>query len=64
MHKLVQSWIFFTAVLFLFLAAAISFPALKTRWMGETEEQLEVTVEEMEGELWSVWAEKSPWSRP
>ena len=64
MHKLVQSWIFFTAVLILFLAAAISFPALKTRWMGETEEQLEVAVAEMEGELWSVWAAQSPWSRP
>lgn len=60
MGNLLKSWLFFTALLLFFLAAAVALPELSDRLFGDTEQQLEAAFAGISDEVQEVWAEFAP----
>ncbi len=58
MKNLLKSWIFFTSLLLLLLAAALTLPQLRKGFFGATEEKISEAVGYISEEAQAVFAEQ------
>ncbi len=56
MRKLLKSWLFFTSLMLLLLAAALVLPELGQGFLGATEEKLTEAMAYISKEVQTVWA--------
>lgn len=56
LRRLLKSWLFFTSLMLLLLAAALALPELGQGFLGETEERLTEAMAYISQEVQTVWA--------
>lgn len=60
MKKLLQGWIFYTALLCFLLAAAITLPELTRDFWGDTEQEITQAVDDFSQKAVAVWGQSFP----
>ena len=60
MKKLLQGWIFYTALLCFLLAAAITLPELTCDFGGDTEQEITRAVDDISKKAVAVWGQSFP----
>lgn len=60
MKKLLQGWIFYTALLLFLIAAALTLPELTHDFWGDTRQELTETVDQLTQEAVAVWGQRFP----
>ncbi len=60
MKKLLQGWIFYTALLLFLIAAALTLPELTRDFLGDTRQELSKTVDQLTQEAVAVWGQRFP----
>lgn len=60
MKKLLQGWIFYTALLLFLIAAALTLPELTRDFLGDTRQELTETVDQLTQEAMAVWGQRFP----
>lgn len=60
MKKLLQGWIFYTALLCFLLAAAITLPGLTSDFWGDTEQEITRAVDDISQKAVAVWGQSFP----
>ncbi len=60
MKKLLQGWIFYTALLCFLLAASITLPGLIRDFWGETEQEITRAVDDLSQKAVAVWGQSFP----
>lgn len=60
MHNVFKSWLFFTALLLLFLTLAVTLPGLSDKLFGSTELQLDAAAQDVNRQIQEVWANLTP----
>ena len=60
MKKLLQGWIFYTALLCFLLAAAITLPGLARDFWGDTEQEITRAVDDCSQKAVAVWGQSFP----
>ena len=60
MKKLLQGWIFYTALLCFLLAAAITLPDLTCDFWGDTEQEITRAVDDFSQKAVAVWGQSFP----